>query len=137
MKDVIEQKKYSPPKMVADPNLNKYDNITLFPEKLKRANELLAKAGLPEEVANKLAEKGQKHNFWTNGIVIQADAKENTFSLTVKTRDKLAENTYIISTSAEILNKIVKQHWADSIKVFLRPKAIIGQPFQYDLIEIQ
>jgi hypothetical protein len=29
--------------------LNKYDNKTLFPEKLEKANEMLRKVGLPKQ----------------------------------------------------------------------------------------
>jgi hypothetical protein len=133
MEDFIELEKTTT--VVSE--LTKYKKGSFAYRKLKQAEETLARYGLPEEVANKEAEKGIKYNFWTTGSLVQADAKENTFSLRVKTSDKLTENTYIISTSSETLAKIVKQFWGENIRVFLRPKAIIGQPFYYDLIEIE
>jgi hypothetical protein len=35
-------------KVTIDESLDKYDNMVLFPEKLKRANEILKKTGHPE-----------------------------------------------------------------------------------------
>jgi hypothetical protein len=135
MEKVIEKKKYKHPLYTIDNTID--DNIVMFPEKLKKMTDFLAKNGLPEDLANERAEQGEKLNFWTTGILSQADAKENSFSIKVKKTNKLYENTYIISTSSETLTKIVKQFWGDNIRVFLRPKAIIGQPFYYDLIEIE
>ena len=137
MKEILEIKKPARKTIPINPEVKKYEYDDFASRKLQQANEFLAKYGFPEEAANKRAEKGQKLNFWTTGIVIQANAKENVFSLTVKAPDKLSENTYIISTTSEILKKIVKENWGENIKVFLRPKAIIGQPFHYDLIEIE
>lgn len=37
------------PAMLVDKELNKYDNVVLFPEKLAKANEMLKKAGLPKK----------------------------------------------------------------------------------------
>ncbi len=106
-------------------------------KKLQQANETIAKYGFPEELANKRALTGEKLNFWTSGIVVQADAQKNTFSVTVQSENKQTENTYIISTTAEILKSIVKEYWSGTIDVFLKPKAIIGQPYYYDLLEIR
>jgi hypothetical protein len=138
MKELLELKKSKQSTITVNPALNKYDHKKdpVAIKKLQNAEETLAKCGFPEIVANQSAEKGEKLNFWTSGILTHADAKENTFSLTVATQDKLSENTYIISTSSETLAKTVKQFWGENIRVFLRPKAIIGQPFYYDLIEI-
>ncbi|MFT4154100.1 hypothetical protein [Parafilimonas sp.] len=41
-----EKKKF--PDVVIAPELNKYDNVVLFPEKLAKAKEQLKKTGLPK-----------------------------------------------------------------------------------------
>lgn len=137
MNKVIELKKSIKGTITVNPELKKYENAVFMPEKLQEAQENIAKYGIPEKVANERAEKGEKHNFWSSGVLIHADAKENAFSLTVKAHNKHSENIYLISTTSETLTTIVKSKWGEMIKVFLRPKAIIGQPFQYDLIEIE
>lgn len=38
------------PKIVIDEKLDQFRGKVLFPEKLKRANEILAKAGLPKDL---------------------------------------------------------------------------------------
>ena len=51
MKDETEihEKKYKI-KVTIDPELNKYDNIILFPEKVKEAKETIARIGLPDAI---------------------------------------------------------------------------------------
>jgi hypothetical protein len=139
MAEVIALEKLKQGKVTYNPELNKYQDVVLFPEKLARAKENIAKYGLPEEWANEAAESGVQYNFWTSGIVIHADAKLNTFSLTVQTtvKEKPVEYTYIVSTTSEMLSTLVKAHWGETVKVFLRPKAIIGQPFYYDLLKFE
>ena len=43
----IEPKSTKAPSVVIDKELNKYDNVVLFPKKLAKANEMLAKSGVP------------------------------------------------------------------------------------------
>jgi hypothetical protein len=140
MIDILGQK-IKEGKVTYNPALNKYNHIDdpVAQKKLARAKENIAKYGLPEAFANEAAESGASYNFWTSGIVIHADAKLNTFSLTVNTIviEKPVENTYIISTTAEILSSLVKAHWGETVKVFLKPKAIIGLPFYYDLLKFE
>ena len=45
MKDINKKKV---PAVRIDPSLDKYDNITLFPEKLEKANKDLKKTGFPK-----------------------------------------------------------------------------------------
>jgi len=45
----LEAKEKKVPAIRIDKELNKYDNIVLFPEKLAKANEMLQKAGLPKK----------------------------------------------------------------------------------------
>ena len=48
MKTTVETDKRKIPGVVIDPELNRYDNVVLFPEKLAKAKEHLKKTGLPK-----------------------------------------------------------------------------------------
>ena len=48
MKSILELNKKKVPIVRIDKSLNKYDNIVLFPEKVKNAKETFAKFGLPD-----------------------------------------------------------------------------------------
>ena len=48
MKTTADTDKKRIPGVAIDPELNKYDNVVLFPEKLAKANELLKKSGAPK-----------------------------------------------------------------------------------------
>ena len=48
MKTTIETKKKWAPDVTIDPELNKYNGVVLFPEKLAMAKERLKKSGLPK-----------------------------------------------------------------------------------------
>lgn len=52
MKITEEIKKRKIPIVRIDKSLNKFDNTILFPEKLKKANEMLKKVGLPKQWIN-------------------------------------------------------------------------------------
>lgn len=45
---MLEINKKKIPAVRIDPSLNKYDNVTLFPEKLAKANDQLKKSGFPK-----------------------------------------------------------------------------------------
>ena len=45
---IVELNRKKVPVVVIDESLNKYDDVVLFPEKLKKANETLKKTGHPE-----------------------------------------------------------------------------------------
>lgn len=135
MKGMVEVKKSSQFDIIIDSELNKYDDKVLFPEKLQEANETLAKYGIPEKWANELAKTGQKHSFWTIGILKSADAVENSFSINVKSKDNNSETIYNIITTSETLSKLVKEHWNAMIKVHIQPKNLESDALQYDLIE--
>lgn len=136
MKGVIEIKKSKQLDIIIDSELNKYDDKELFPEKLIEANETLAKYGIPEKWANELAKTGQKHSFWTIGILKSADAVENSFSIIVKSKDNNSETIYNIITTSETLSKLVKEHWNSIIKVHIQPKNIEADAIQYNLIAL-
>ncbi len=48
-----ELKKRKIPIVTIDKSLNKFDNKILFPEKLKKANEMLKKVGIPDQWTKK------------------------------------------------------------------------------------
>lgn len=48
MKTLHEINKKKVPAVRIDSSMDKYDNIVLFPEKLKKANEKLNKTGFPQ-----------------------------------------------------------------------------------------
>ncbi|MEY3982818.1 MAG: hypothetical protein RL160_375 [Bacteroidota bacterium] len=52
MKFDAEKRNKKPLKIKTNHSLNAYDQKVLFPEKLKKANEVLEKVGLPEQWAN-------------------------------------------------------------------------------------
>ena len=56
MKTMHDINKKKVPAVRIDPSLDKYDDVVLFPEKLKKANEQLKKSGFP-----KLPPKDQPH----------------------------------------------------------------------------
>ena len=51
MKFDAEKRNRKPMKIKINHSLNAYDQMVLFPEKLKKANEVLEKFGLPEQRA--------------------------------------------------------------------------------------
>ncbi len=48
MKSILELNEKKVPVVRIDKSLNKYDNIILFPEKVKKAKEAFGKFGLPD-----------------------------------------------------------------------------------------
>jgi hypothetical protein len=48
MKNIIELNEKKVPVVRIDKSLNKYDNVVLFPEKVKKAKEDFEKFGLPD-----------------------------------------------------------------------------------------
>lgn len=51
MKYDAKKRNVKPLKIKINHSLNAYDQMVLFPEKLKKANEMLEKVGLPEQWA--------------------------------------------------------------------------------------
>jgi hypothetical protein len=49
MTKINKLNKSNVPIVIIDKSLNKYDKIVLFPEKVKKANEMLKEIGLPKE----------------------------------------------------------------------------------------
>ena len=53
MKITKELKKRKVPIVRIDKSLNKFDNVVLFPDKLKKANDMLRNVGLPKQWVEK------------------------------------------------------------------------------------
>ena len=71
--------------------LDKYEDIIMFPEKLQRANEMIEKYGLPKKLEERFLLRKKQKAFWTKGILTQADADKNTFVLVAIGEDGLTE----------------------------------------------
>lgn len=135
MKEVIELKKSKYSNTVINPELNKYQDVVMFPEKLQEAKETIAKYGLPEAWRNKPLETKEQSAFWMNGILKQADANANIFLVIVMDNDN--QINYKIHTVPEMLNKLVKSFWNEPIKVHIRPQINDENVFEYELIEVK
>jgi hypothetical protein len=53
MKSILELNETKVPAVRIDTDLNKYDKVVLFPEKLTKANEMLEKSNFKEFIAKK------------------------------------------------------------------------------------
>ena len=53
MKPAVNTFKKNKLEVTRDASLDKYDDIILFPEKVKKAKETIARVGLPEKFKNK------------------------------------------------------------------------------------
>lgn len=49
MKNILELNEKKVPVVRIDKSLNKYSNVVLFPEKVQKAKETVAKIGLPKK----------------------------------------------------------------------------------------
>ena len=49
MKSILELNEKKVPVVRIDKSLNKYSNVVLFPEKVEKAKETIAKIGLPDK----------------------------------------------------------------------------------------
>ena len=132
MNEVIELKE---PIDVIDSDLDKYDNIVLFPEKLARANEMLAKHGLPKEWQADYDKIIREKSFWVRGILTEADAATLTFSILGKAEYSKLDKAYAITASdAETLTTFVKTYWNETVKVHIKPKDLEDDCKGYALI---
>ena len=135
MNEVTELKKSKQHTVIIDNDMKNYDDVVLFPEKVAEANETIAKYGIPEKWAHQLAEKGERHHFWTRGVFIRADGEDNTFTLAVKTKGNVSETTYTIHTTAELLSQLIKAYWGQELKVHIQHKVKKERQWLYELME--
>ena len=117
--------------------LDKYEDIIMFPEKLQRANEMIERYGLPKKLEERLLLRKQQKAFWTKGILTQADADKNTFVLLTTDEDGLTKNAYPITVVLpETLTKLVKNYWNGIAQVHIKPKTLDENETEYDLIDV-
>ncbi len=137
MNEITEFKKSKRDGVIIDNNMKNYDDVVLFPEKLAEAEEMIAKYGIPEEWAHQLAEKGERHHFWTSGVLLRADGEENTFTLAAKTKVGVSETSYTIYTTAELLSQLIKAHWGQEVKVHIQHTVKKEGQWLYELLEVR
>jgi hypothetical protein len=136
MEDIMDLKKIKQPNFVINPDLNKYENVNMFSEKLKAANEILEKYPIPANIyLDSFSKIEQEVGFEVKGILKRADASKNSFL--VIEMDGSCEINYNIQTESKTLNKIVKAFWGEQIRVHIRPKINENNLFEYELIEIK
>jgi hypothetical protein len=136
MEDVIEVKKSKLPVMTINHGLDKYDNVILFPEKLKSVNEYFEKYPLPADFyLDSFSKTQQEYGFEVTGILKRADVDKNIFH--VVEMDGPYEVKYNIRTTPEILHQLVKVFLDKTIKVHIRPQINADNLFEYGLIEVK
>ena len=124
---IIDQlNKSKVPIIVFDKKLENLKGKVLFPEKLKRANENIAKYGLPKEIEEERLLRKQQKAFWTKGILTQASMDTKTFVLVSTDEKKLIQTQYPVTVaSAETLTKLVKSYWNGMAQVHIKPKTLV------------
>ena len=133
MNEIIE---FEAPIDVIDPELDKYDDIILFPEKLQCAKEMLAKHGLPKAIQDRIDKIKREKSFWVRGILTEADAATLSFSILGKAEYSTLDKAYAITASdAETLTTFVKNYWNETVKVHIKPKNLEDDSQGYALIE--
>jgi hypothetical protein len=127
----IEKKKlFGDVEVIIDPNMNKYQNVIFNPKKLARANDMIAKYGVPEEWE-------KAHPLCVSGVLEQANRKNNTFIITQDSDNKVRKSNYTISTISETLNELVKKHWGTMLTVYIKPIPSKNKRPRYELIEVR
>lgn len=134
MEEVIELKEVKQPKLIIN-NDTIDDSKVMFPEKLKRANEMLEKYPPPAEWCMQSYSKMEQENgVEVSGVLKRADADVSIFLL--KEKSGLYEIHYPIRTTPEILNNIVKTYWNETINVQIRPQINKDNQFEYELMAV-
>ena len=118
-------------------NLDKYENVVSFPEKLARANEMLAKWGLPKELEEQMLAEEREDAIWIEGTLSQADVATHTFWVDVAATDNQPQTIYKVTSLPDVLKQLVKDHWGDVVKVYIQPKWEASTTSDYELIEVE
>jgi hypothetical protein len=118
------------PNVTLDVSLNKHSKRVINSKKLERANEIILKYGIPQELLN-------NNSISISGVIKEVNADENTFVISVQSSDEKKNSKYLVVTIAEKLNDLVKKYWGDSLTISIKPVMSNGQAKQYELIEIQ
>ena len=118
-------------------DLDKYENVVSFPEKLARANEMLAKWGLPKELEEQMLAEERENAIEIEGTLSQADVATHTFWVDVAATDNQPQTIYKITALPDALKQLVKDHWGDVVKVYIQPKWEASTTSDYELIEVE
>ena len=119
-----------------DPELDKYKDVVMFPKKLARANEMLAKWGIPKAWEEERQQRKREQALCVNGTLSHADLDTNTCLIVVEATDKEPQTRYTITAVAAVLKKLVKDHWGDAVRVYIKPKGEMVTPLEYELVEV-
>lgn len=135
MKDILDVKTVvKRPEVIIDDTI---DDRIMFTEKLKRANETLEKHPIPAWVfLSRYSKTQQEEGISISGVLKRADVESSTLVVTVIINE-YAQSNYHIRTTPEILNKIVKTYWNESINVQIRPRINENDQFEYELMTIE
>ena len=133
MIEVIELKEQ---KVTINPELDKYNDVVMFPEKLARANEMLAKWGLPKELEEQMLAEERENALLVEGTLSQADVDSNMFAVVVEATDNQPQTIYKVTALPDTLKQLIKDHWGDVVKVYIQPKWEASTISDYELIEV-
>ena len=117
-------------------DLDKYDDIDFFPEKTKRANEMIAKWGIPKAWEAEMLAEERENAIGIEGTLSQADIATHTFWMDVAATDNQPQTIYKITALPDALKQLVKEHWGDVVKVYIQPKWEASTTADYELIEV-
>ena len=115
-----------------DPELNKYRDVVMFPKKLARANEMLAKWGIPKAWEEERQQEEREQTLCVNGTLSHADLDTHTFLIVVEATDNAPQTRYTVTAVTAVLKKIVKDYWGDVVKVYIKPTTSI----EYELVAV-
>ena len=118
-------------------DLDKYENVVSFPKKLARANEMLAKWGLPKELEEQMLAEERENAIEIEGTLSQADVATHTFWVDVAATDNQPQTIYKVTSLPDVLKQLVKDHWGDVVKVYIQPKWEASTTSDYELIEVE
>lgn len=113
--------------MNIDEKLNQYTDVVMNPKKLERANEIIMKYGIPQELLN-------DDSISISGLIKEVNADDNTF---VISSDEKKNSKYLVSTIAEKLNDLVKKYWGSRLTISIKLIESNDALKKYELIEVQ
>jgi hypothetical protein len=118
------------PNVTLDVSLNQHSKRVINSKKLERANEIILKYGIPQELSN-------DDSIHISGVIKEVNADENTFVISVQSSDEKKNSKYLVVTIAEKLDDLVKKYWGNSLTISIKPLQSNGSLKQYELIEVQ
>ena len=134
MEEASESKQPKPIRAKINPDLD--DNVIMFPEKLQRANDSLAKYGLPKEWQADYDKIIREKSFWVRGRLSQVYLETCTFVVVGRASGERTEKTNnITALSSDILSELIKEYGDETVKVHIKPKGEEGDETGYEFIE--